>query len=154
MIAIVQRTKFASVTIDDNLFSKTGRGFLVLLGINVNDTQKECEVLASKIAKLRIFEDENGKMNLSGMQLLDNGEEFEIMVVSQFTLCAECKGQNRPSFINAARPEQAIPLYEKFVEILKDTYGFTVKTGVFGADMQVNLLNDGPVTIILDTDKL
>ena len=154
MIALVQRTSFASVEIDGNLKSKTGRGFLILLGVYAEDTQKQVDLLASKVAKLRVFEDENGKMNLSPSQLVERGEECEIMVVSQFTLCAECKGQNRPSFIKAARPETAIPLYESFVEKLSKDHGFVVKTGEFGAEMKVNLLNDGPVTIILDTDKL
>lgn len=153
MIAVIQRTTEASVTIDGSLYSKTGRGFLVLLGVYSDDTEKHAEMLASKISKLRIFEDENGKMNLSPLQLIENGAECEMMIVSQFTLCAECKGQNRPSFIKAARPETAVPLYEFFINLMKD-YGFNVSTGVFGADMQVNLLNDGPVTIILDTDKL
>lgn len=153
MIALVQRTANASVEIDGALHSKTGRGFLILLGVNNSDTEKQAEMLASKIAKLRIFEDENGKMNLSPLQLLEKGEECELMVVSQFTLCAECKGQNRPSFINAARPDTAIPLYEGFVKLLREL-GFKVETGEFGADMKVSLLNDGPVTIILDTDKL
>ncbi len=153
MIALVQRTAFASVEIDGNIHSKTGKGFLILLGVNNNDTPKQAEVLASKISKLRIFEDEDGKMNLSPLQLLERGEECEMMVVSQFTLCADCKGQNRPSFINAARPDTAIPLYEGFVALLKN-FGFVVRTGEFGADMKVSLLNDGPVTIILDTDRL
>ncbi len=154
MIAILQRTTASSVTIDGALHSKTGNGFLVLLGVYAEDTEKQVDVLVSKISKLRVFEDENGKMNLSPIQLVENGSEFEIMVVSQFTLCAECKGQNRPSFIKAARPEAAIPLYESFVNKLRCEFGFKVETGVFGADMKVQLINDGPVTIILDTDKL
>ena len=119
----------------------------------VEDTVQQAEILASKISKLRIFEDDEGKMNLSPLQLIESGKECEMMVVSQFTLCAECKGQNRPSFIKAARPDTAVPLYEKFTQLLRDM-GFTTKTGQFGADMKVSLLNDGPVTIILDTDKL
>ena len=154
MIALVQRTSFSSVEIDGYEKSKTGRGFLILLGVYAEDTQEQADFLASKVTKLRIFEDENGKMNLSPSQLIERGEECEIMVVSQFTLCAECKGQNRPSFIRAARPETAIPLYERFVEKLSKDFGFVVKTGEFGAEMKVSLLNDGPVTIILDTDKL
>jgi len=153
MIALIQRTTYASVEIDGQLYSKTGKGFLVLLGVYADDTEKQAEILASKIAKLRIFEDENGKMNLSPLQLVERGDECELMVVSQFTLCADCKGQNRPSFINAARPDTANPLYEGFVGKLREQ-GFKVETGVFGAEMKVNLLNDGPVTIILDTDKL
>lgn len=154
MIALVQRTAFSKVEIDGQEYSKTGRGFLILLGVNVDDSEKEVNLLVDKVSKLRVFEDADGKMNLSPIQLKDMGEEIEIMVVSQFTLCAECKGQNRPSFIKAARPDKAVPLYEKFTTELVDKYGFTVKTGQFGADMKVNLLNDGPVTIILDTDKL
>ena len=153
MIALIQRTLNSSVEIGGKLYSRAGRGFLVLLGVYVEDTEKQAEILANKVAKLRVFEDENEKMNLSPLQLIEKGEECEIMVVSQFTLCAECKGQNRPSFINAARPEKAIPLYELFVSLLKDQ-GFNVSTGVFGADMKVSLENDGPVTIILDTDRL
>ena len=154
MIALVQRTLYSKVKIDGVEKSKTSRGFLVLLGVYNEDTEKESDFLVDKVAKLRVFEDADGKMNLSPVQLKDMGEEIEIMVVSQFTLCAECKGQNRPSFINAARPDKAIPLYERFVDGLISKYGLTVKTGEFGADMKVSLLNDGPVTIILDTDKL
>ena len=153
MIALIQRTLNASVEIDGKLYSETGKGFLVLLGVYTEDTEKEAEILSAKVSKLRVFEDENGKMNLSPMQLIERGDTCEIMVVSQFTLCAECKGQNRPSFIKAARPETAIPLYESFVQKLTNL-GFVVKTGQFGADMKVKLANDGPVTIILDTDKL
>ena len=154
MIALIQRTLYSKVEIDGVEKSSTGRGFLILLGVNVNDSEKEMNVLVDKVSKLRIFEDNDGKMNLSPAQLKEMGETLEIMVVSQFTLCAECKGQNRPSFINAARPEQAVPLYEGFVRGLREKDGFTVQTGEFGADMKVSLLNDGPVTIILDTDKL
>jgi len=154
MTAVVQRVLSASVDIDGKRYSETQNGFLVLLGVNENDTQKECDFLCEKLVKLRIFEDENGKMNLSPQKLLEEGKVCEIMVVSQFTLCADCKGQNRPSFIHAAKPPVAIPLYESFVNQLCEKYGFTVKTGEFGADMKVSLVNDGPVTIILDTDKL
>ncbi len=154
MIALIQRTLLSKVDIDGREHSKSGRGYLILLGVNVNDTENEVKLLVDKTAKLRVFEDSNGKMNLSALQLKELNEEVEIMVVSQFTLCAECKGQNRPSFISAARPEKAVPLYEEFVRGLREKYGFTVSTGVFGADMKVSLVNDGPVTIILDTDKL
>lgn len=153
MIAVVQRVKNSSVEIDGSLHSHTGEGFLILLGVYAEDTQKQADMLVSKISKLRIFEDDEGKMNLSPLMLLEKGRECEMMVVSQFTLCAECKGQNRPSFIKAARPDVAVPLYEYFTSQLKNC-GFKVETGVFGAEMKVNLLNDGPVTIILDTDKL
>ena len=154
MIALIQRTRHVVVEIDGREHSKTGEGFLILLGVNVNDSEKEMNLLVDKTAKLRIFEDDEGKMNLSPVQLKEMGRDVEIMVVSQFTLCAQCKGQNRPSFIDAARPDKAIPLYEGFVKALREKYGFTVKTGEFGAEMKVELLNDGPVTIILDTDKL
>ena len=154
MTALIQRVLNASVTVDGNVISQIGRGFLVLFGVFEKDTGSEIELLAKKTANLRIFEDENGKMNLSPAQLKDRGEDCEILVVSQFTLCAECKGQNRPSFISAAKPEVANEYYEKYVALLRDTYGFKVCTGKFGADMKVNLLNDGPVTIILDSDKL
>ena len=153
MIALIQRTTYAKVEINGELHSQTGKGFLILLGVYDTDTENEVDILANKVTKLRIFEDENGKMNLSPLQLKEMGQECEIMVVSQFTLCADCKGQNRPSFIRAARPSSAIPLYEKFVSAISDM-GFNVRTGEFGADMKVGLLNDGPVTIILDTDKL
>ncbi len=154
MIALIQRTLSSSVDIDEKNYSKAGRGFLILLGVYSEDTQQQVDMLASKVVKLRVFEDENGKMNLSPLQLVERGEECEFMVVSQFTLCAECKGQNRPAFVKAARPETAVPLYERFVSLLRNEYGFKVSTGVFGADMRVSLVNDGPVTIILDTDKL
>ena len=120
---------------------------MILLGVVEGDTVECAELLAAKVSKLRVFEDENGKMNLS---VLDVGGEA--LVVSQFTLCADCKGQNRPSFIKAARPETAIPLYESFVNILRNNYSFKVETGEFGAEMKVSLLNDGPVTICFDTD--
>ncbi len=154
MTAVVQRVLSASVDIDGKRYSETKNGFLVLLGVNENDTQKEADFLCEKLVKLRIFEDENGKMNLSPQKLLEEGKVCEMMIVSQFTLCADCKGQNRPSFIHAAKPDVAVPLYESFADQLRDKYGFTVKTGQFGADMKVSLVNDGPVTIILDTDKL
>lgn len=153
MIALIQRVLNSSVEIDGKLHSKTDKGFLILLGVYEGDSYENADTLVNKISKLRVFEDENGKMNLSPLQLLENGSECEMMVVSQFTLCAECKGQNRPSFIKAARPESAIPLYEYFIEKLENN-GFSVKTGSFGADMKVSLVNDGPVTIILDTEKL
>ncbi len=154
MKAVVQRVKYASVTVDGVCISKIDNGFMVLLGVTEKDEEKQSLLLADKTAKLRIFTDENDKMNLSPVQLLESGEDCSILVVSQFTLCAECKGQNRPSFINAARPEKAIPLYELYTKTLNQKYGLNVQTGEFGADMKVELLNDGPVTIILDTDEL
>lgn len=154
MIALIQRVQNAGVTVEGREISKIGRGFLVLLGVFEGDTDKEMRLLAKKTANLRIFTDENDRMNLSPVQLLERGESCEMLVVSQFTLCAECKGQNRPSFMAAAAPEEANALYEKFVKELHEVYGFTVGTGEFGAHMQVSLVNNGPVTIILDTEKL
>ena len=154
MTALIQRVLGASVAVDGKVISEIGKGFLVLFGVFENDTEGSVELLAKKTANLRIFEDENGKMNLSPMQLKERGEECKILVVSQFTLCAECKGQNRPSFISAAAPDRANAIYEKYVDILRNTYGLEVGTGEFGADMKVSLVNDGPVTIILDSNKL
>ena len=146
MRALIQRVSSASVTVESDRVSKIGKGFLILLGIENDDTQEDIDWLAAKIAKLRIFGDENDAMNLS---LLDvNGDAI---VVSQFTLHASTKKGNRPSFIKAARPETAIPLYEKFIAILEKEIGKKVGTGIFGAMMDVELVNDGPVTIILDS---
>ena len=154
MTALIQRVKSARVDIDGSLCSEIGARSFVQLGVFDTDDGAKADLLADKTAKLRIFEDENGKMNLSPCNLLQTGGKCEILVVSQFTLCADCKGQNRPSFIKAARPKEAVVLYERYVNRLTSEYSFSVKTGVFGADMQVSLVNDGPVTIILDTDKL
>lgn len=154
MIALIQRVANAAVAVDDNQISQIGRGFLILLGVFEGDTEADLRLLAKKTANLRIFTDENDKMNLSPSMLLERGESCEMLVVSQFTLCAACKGQNRPSFMAAAAPDRANELYEKFVEELRNVYGFTVGTGEFGAHMQVSLVNNGPVTIILDTEKL
>ena len=147
MKAVLQRVLSASVECEGKTVSEIGRGFMVLLGVTKTDTQAEADVLASKIAGLRIFEDENGKMNLS-LDEVGGG----VIVVSNFTLCADCKHGKRPSFINAQRPVQANELYEYFIKKLK-FYGVPeVGTGVFGGDMQVHIQNDGPVTLILDTD--
>ncbi|MBP1570044.1 MAG: D-tyrosyl-tRNA(Tyr) deacylase [Oscillospiraceae bacterium] len=147
MKAVLQRVLSASVECEGKTVSEIGKGFMVLLGVTKTDTQAEADILASKIAGLRIFEDENGKMNLS----LDE-VGGKIIVVSNFTLCADCKHGKRPSFINAQRPVQANELYEYFIKKLK-FYGVPeVGTGVFGGDMQVHIQNDGPVTLILDTD--
>ena len=147
MKAVLQRVLYASVECEGKTVSEIGKGFMVLLGVTKTDTQAEADILASKIAGLRIFEDENGKMNLS----LDE-VGGKIIVVSNFTLCADCKHGKRPSFINAQRPVQANELYEYFIKKLK-FYGVPeVGTGVFGGDMQVHIQNDGPVTLILDTD--
>lgn len=148
MKAVLQRVLSASVECEGKTVSEIGKGFMVLLGVTKNDTQAEADTLASKVAGLRVFEDENGKMNLS---LEDVGGK--VIVVSNFTLCADCRHGKRPSFINAQRPIQANELYEYFIKRLK-FYGVgEVGTGVFGGDMQVNIRNDGPVTIILDTDE-
>jgi len=149
MRIVIQRVSNASVTIDGKIYSQINMGMLILLGIETSDTAEDVEKLVAKIVKLRIFGDENSVMNLSNSDV--NGD---YLVVSQFTLHAETKKGNRPSYIKAARPEQAIPLYEKFVSLLKKESGKEVATGVFGADMQVALENDGPVTIIIDTKEL
>lgn len=152
MIALIQRVNNAKVTVDEKIVSQIGKGFLILLGVFEGDTQDQSCILAEKTAKLRIFCDDNGKMNLSPIQISEQGQNIQMLVVSQFTLCAQCKGQNRPSFINAAKPEIADTLYKHYVSVLSEN--FDVVTGIFGADMKVSLENDGPVTIILDTDKL
>ena len=146
MIAVLQRVSSASVSINSQLRASIGAGFLVLLGIAVDDGPDDADYLAAKLASIRIFGDEQGLMNLSISQI--NGE---FLVISQFTLLAATRKGNRPSFLAAAKPESAIPLYNLFVELLKQKAGVAVKTGEFGADMQVSLVNDGPVTIILDT---
>lgn len=146
MRAVIQRVTKASVTIDGKLHSGIGEGLLVLLGIEDADTAEDIEWLSGKIVNLRIFNDENGVMNVS---VLD--KRSEILLVSQFTLHASTKKGNRPSYIKASKPEIAIPLYEKMIAQLSTDLGQTIKTGLFGADMQVELQNDGPVTIVIDT---
>lgn len=146
MRVVIQRVKEASVTIEGIVKSSINEGLLILQGIEENDTIDDVVWLASKIANMRIFGDENGLMNRSVMDI-----KGEIIVVSQFTLHASTKKGNRPSFIKAAKPPIAIPLYEQFVEELKKVSGLTVLTGEFGADMKVALINDGPVTITMDT---
>ncbi len=146
MRAIIQRVSQASVTIEGEVKSQIGPGLLILLGIEDTDGGEDIDWLTKKIAQLRIFGDENGLMNLSVQDI-----KGQIIVVSQFTLHASTKKGNRPSFIRAARPETAIPLYEQFVAALRAISGLEVGTGKFGADMKVSLLNDGPVTIVMDT---
>lgn len=146
MRVVIQRVKSASVTIENEIHSEIGKGLLILLGIEDADTSEDISWLVGKIAKLRIFSDENEAMNLS-VQDVDG----ECLVVSQFTLHAMTKKGNRPSFIRAARPEKAIPLYEAFVAALERETDKTVKTGSFGAMMDVALVNDGPVTIWIDS---
>ena len=148
MRAVVTRVKSASVTIEGNINGAISQGFLILLGVAPEDTSAHCTKLADKILGLRIFEDENGKMNRS---LSDVGGE--VLVVSQFTLYADCRHGRRPSFIAAAGPDIAIPLYEQFLDECRKR-GFEPQHGEFGADMLVASENDGPVTIILDTDDL
>lgn len=144
MKLVVQRVKNASVTVDNNVVGKIEQGFLVLLGVGPEDTKETANYLVQKLIKLRVFEDENGKMNLALKDI--NGK---LLIVSQFTLYADCEKGNRPSFINAAKPDKANELYEYFIEKCKEE-NVVVEHGIFGADMKVELLNDGPVTITLE----
>ncbi len=146
MRAIIQRVLSSSVTIDGSIFSSIEHGLLVLLGVTEEDSEDDVVYLVNKIAQMRIFGDAEGKMNLSVMDI-----EGEVMVISQFTLFAQTKKGNRPSYIKASKPEIAIPIYEKMIQQLSIDLGKPVQTGEFGADMKVELLNDGPVTIIIDT---
>jgi D-tyrosyl-tRNA(Tyr) deacylase len=148
MRAVIQRVTDASVTIEGKVKASIGVGYMVLLGVELTDAKEDAEWLASKIAQLRVMNDEHGKMNLDIKQTGGG-----VLVISQFTLHAAYKKGNRPSFIKAARPEVAIPLYEHFCEQLSVLLGKEVKTGVFGADMKVSLTNDGPVTIVMDTKE-
>lgn len=147
MRAVIQRVSEARVTIDGAVVGEIGQGFVVLLGIHEEDGLEDVSYLVRKISMMRVFEDDEGKMNRSLASLADGGA---ILSISQFTLYADTKKGNRPSFVKAARPEVAIPLYEAFNEQLREA-GLTVATGEFGADMKVALVNDGPVTIIIDT---
>lgn len=146
MKVVIQRVTRASVTIEQQLFSSIGKGMLILVGIQSDDTDDDINWLASKVVNLRIFDDENGVMNKSVLDT--NGE---ILTVSQFTLMARTKKGNRPSYIDAASPAISVPLYEKFVTTLSQELHKEVQTGQFGADMKVELINDGPVTIIIDS---
>lgn len=146
MKAVLQRVSQASVTIQDEVVAQIGSGLLVLIGIEDTDNHEDIEWLSAKIVNLRIFADENDVMNLSLKDIVG-----DMIVVSQFTLHALTKKGNRPSYIKAARPELAIPIYESFVQQLEIDFGKKVQTGKFGADMKVSLINDGPVTIIIDT---
>ena len=148
MRAVLTRVTSASVTIDGEVVGSIGKGFLILLGVGPNDTEKECRYLAEKMLGLRIFEDENGKMNL-GLEAVG----VEVLVVSQFTLYGNCRKGRRPSFAGAAPPALGEELYEKFLEICTEL-GYPPQHGRFGADMQVESVNDGPVTLILDTEQL
>jgi len=146
MRAVIQRVKKASVTIEEKLFSEIGVGLLILLGIEAEDTQEDIDWLVSKIVKMRIFSDANEAMNLSVLDV-----KGEILLVSQFTLHASTKKGNRPSFLKAARPENAILVYEKTIDAFNKELTKPIKTGIFGAMMDVALINDGPVTIIIDS---
>ena len=148
MRAVLTRVKSASVTIEGRVVGQIGQGFLILLGVTHEDTEAQAIKLADKLTGLRIFEDENGKMN-QGLESVDG----QILVVSQFTLYGNCRMGRRPDFLAAARPEVAIPLYEKFVQLIRDK-GIHVETGEFGAEMLVESVNDGPVTLVVDTDQL
>ena len=148
MRAVLTRVKYASVTIDGQTVGKIGPGFLILLGVGPADTEKECRLLAEKALGLRVFEDENGKMNL-GLEQVGG----QVLVVSQFTLYGNCRKGRRPDFLAAARPEVAIPLYEKFVSLCREK-GIHTETGEFGAEMLVESVNDGPLTLVVDTDQL
>ena len=148
MRAVLSKVKSASVRVDGKTIGQIGEGFLILLGVTHEDTEIQCQKLADKLCSLRIFDDENDKINLS---LDDVGGE--LLVVSQFTLYGNCRKGRRPEFLNAARPELAIPLYEKFVELCREK-GYHVETGEFGAHMEVESVNNGPFTLIVDTNDL
>ena len=148
MRAVLTRVKHASVTIDGKVHGQIGEGFLILLGVTHEDTEAQAVKLADKLTGLRIFEDENGKMNRSLEDV-----KGQLLIVSQFTLYGSCKKGRRPEFLSAARPEVAIPLYEKFVQLCRDK-GFHTETGEFGAYMAVDSVNDGPFTLIVDTKDL
>ena len=145
---VIQRVKKSTVEVDNKIVGKIDKGFLVLIGITHNDTKEIADIMIKKLLGMRVFSDENDKMNLSLRNI--NGE---LLLVSQFTLYADCKKGNRPSFTNAAKPEYANELYEYIIEKCKEN-GYSVQQGIFGADMNVELLNDGPVTIVLDSDEL
>ncbi len=146
MLAVIQRVSEAKVEIDGQINAQINQGFLILVGIHQHDTEADSHYLANKISALRVFSDAEGKMNLD-IKAIDG----QIILVSQFTLHAQTKKGNRPSFIEAARPEHAIPLYHHLIDQLENKLGFPIQTGKFGADMQVSLVNDGPVTIIIDS---
>lgn len=146
MRTVIQRVKHASVTVNEEIIGKINQGLLVLVGFENEETQEDFDWMIKKITQLRIFNDDNGVMNTS-VQDIDG----ELLIISQFTLHANCKKGNRPSYIRAAKPEIAIPYYEKFIIEMEQTFNKKIQTGEFGADMQVELLNDGPVTVVLDS---
>jgi D-tyrosyl-tRNA(Tyr) deacylase len=146
MRLVTQRVLKSTLRINDDVYSQIGKGLLILVGIEETDSEEDVDWLAAKMGAMRIFSDADGKMNLDVTQI--NGE---IMIVSQFTLFASTKKGNRPSFIRSAKPEMAIPLYERFIKKIGELTQLPVKTGKFGADMQIELINDGPVTILIDS---
>ena len=146
MRLVIQRVKYASVKVDGELKGKIDKGFMVLFGVKKGDTEKDLEYCVKKLVGLRVFEDENGKMNLSVKDI-----EGDFLIISQFTLYGDTKKGNRPSFIDAEDPDKANEMYEKFLEEVKSASGRRVEKGVFGADMKVELLNDGPVTILVES---
>lgn len=148
MRVVIQRVKHSSVTIDGNIKSQIGKGLMILVGIGEEDTQEDIDYLVKKIINLRVFDDSEGVMNLSIQDI-----KGEILLISQFTLMASTKKGNRPSYIRAARPDISIPLYNSMVSTLEAALGQKIGTGEFGADMKVDLLNDGPVTIIIDSKQ-
>jgi D-aminoacyl-tRNA deacylase len=147
MRAVVQRVSESHVTVDEKTVGRIGRGILVLLGVAEDDTRKDVEYMAEKIANLRIFEDEEDKMNLSVLDV-----KGEVLVISQFTLLGDCRKGRRPSYVHAAKPELAVPMYENFMQKL-ESYGIPVQKGIFQAMMKVHLVNDGPVTLMIDSKK-
>ena len=148
MRVVIQRVKKASVQVEGEILSEIGRGLVVLLGVGWDDEKKDVEWLTKKISQLRVFDDSQGVMNLSVTEV-----SGEIMVISQFTLQAKTKKGNRPSYVHAAPPQIAVPLYETFIRQLEEKTGKEIKTGRFGARMQISLINDGPVTIVIDTKR-
>ncbi|MBR5558704.1 MAG: D-tyrosyl-tRNA(Tyr) deacylase [Oscillospiraceae bacterium] len=149
MKAVLQCCSSGTVTVDGEIKGSVGRGYVILVGITTQDTEAEARLLAEKCTALRVFEDQNGKLNLSVKDI-----DGEMLVISNFTLCADARHGRRPSYINAARPETALPLYEYFVNYLRELGVKKVDTGVFGAEMKVDICNDGPVTLVLDTAEL
>lgn len=147
MKAVIQRVLESSVSVDGKIVGSSSKGYMILVGVVKGDTPREAELLARKVAALRVFEDENGKMNKSVLDI-----DGDVLAISQFTLCADCKKGNRPSFSMSEEPENADRLYKLFCEKLKENGIKRVETGIFAADMKVSLVNDGPVTICFDTD--
>ena len=154
MKAVIQRETTAEVVVDGKIWGSINNGFLILLGVVEGDTETEANLLSDKIAKMRIFSDENDKMNLSLLDFQNCEEPYKVLVISQFTLCSNTRKGNRPDFFGAAKPCVAEPLYHRFMNNLREDFGLCVEEGEFGADMKVSLTNDGPVTIIIDTDDL